>query len=259
MRRSKLIQSSPVHMKHTDSTLNTVKSGAKTSSLTIVIIIVVLATAGVIGIKNFWFTDTDKKNIAQDQLQKPNLEGVRELIEKVSKHISVNTVEEPTVATIQDADFLRAQNPSFYKEAQNDDRVLVWSDKAVLYSTAKDQLLYVLPTLSEGTIKASTATSSSSNNEESATIEVRNGTRTAGLARIMSEKVKESGLIVIQLGDAKLKNYNSSIIVKKDDKDFPKTLELLRSLISAKIETLPAGEKPSTADILLIVGSDFTP
>ncbi len=67
------------------------------------------------------------------------------LLERVSRLIIVPRGETPTVATVDDANAMRLQDPSFYRDAENGDRVLVWSDKAVLYSMSHDALLAVLP------------------------------------------------------------------------------------------------------------------
>ena len=72
-------------------------------------------------------------------------DDISTLIAKVARHIVIRTDEKPTVATIQDAQILRTQNPDFYKDAKNGDRLLIWSDKAVLYSTSQDKILSVLP------------------------------------------------------------------------------------------------------------------
>jgi len=72
-------------------------------------------------------------------------DDITTLIAKVGRHIVIKADEKPTVATIQDAGILRTQNPDFYKDAKNGDRLLIWSDKAVLYSTTQDKILSVLP------------------------------------------------------------------------------------------------------------------
>ncbi|MFH1621201.1 MAG: LytR C-terminal domain-containing protein [Patescibacteria group bacterium] len=262
MRRTKSTSSTNSRTENVEPIPGTVKGSTKNSPLVVVIIAVVLVTAVILGVKSLWLSNTGKSSFTQDQTQASTSEGIQALISMVAKHISVKTDEDPTVATIQDPDLLRTQNPVFYKEAENGDRLLVWSDKAVLYSVTKDRLLYVLPInlppAPESDTQVSTTTGNSSDNEqESATIEVRNGTLTAGLAKTVTDKLKKAGLNVLQPGDAKLKNYTSTIIVKNSDNVFSQTVSTLTSLTGGKLEALPEGEKVSTADILVIVGSDF--
>ena len=67
-----------------------------------------------------------------------DLEGVNE---RVARHIQVTDGETPSVATVQDADrFQYGQSGVLPLCFQNGDRLLVYSDKAVLYSTSQDKL-----------------------------------------------------------------------------------------------------------------------
>ncbi|MBU1348912.1 hypothetical protein KJ781_02490, partial [Patescibacteria group bacterium] len=69
---------------------------------------------------------------------------ITELVNRLSQQIPVPAGESPTVATIEDIDTLRSQNPEFYKEAENGDRLLVWSNTAILYSSKLEKVLNVL-------------------------------------------------------------------------------------------------------------------
>jgi hypothetical protein len=191
-----------------------------------------------------------------------------ELIYKVSHHILVNANETPTIATVQDPDMLRDRDPIFYKDAQVGDRLLIYSDKAILYSEARDLILAVLPAYvaqrstqppTNTTTSTSSATTTSQIPQEMAKIEVRNGTRTAGLARILADKLKALGLDVITSRDANVKNYQNTIISVMSDKPFPNTVKVLSDLLHAPIVPLPASEKNVKGDIVIIIGADYQP
>ncbi|MCD4756611.1 hypothetical protein K8R20_03285 [bacterium] len=53
--------------------------------------------------------------------------------------------ESPTIATIVDADALRGENELFYKDAQNDDKLIIFSDKAILFRESEDLIVNVAP------------------------------------------------------------------------------------------------------------------
>ncbi|MCD4811008.1 hypothetical protein K8R14_00140 [bacterium] len=53
--------------------------------------------------------------------------------------------ESPTIATIVDADALRGENELFYKDAQNDDKLIIFSDKAILFRESEDLVINVAP------------------------------------------------------------------------------------------------------------------
>ncbi len=67
------------------------------------------------------------------------------LLWRVSHMVLVPSDATPTVATVQDVDALRKENPAFYSEAQNGDRVIAWPTKIVLYSTSRDIVLVAMP------------------------------------------------------------------------------------------------------------------
>jgi hypothetical protein len=78
----------------------------------------------------------------EGQLQLAQQE-VQTLLEKVKKHILLPDGE-PVVATIQDAAALASQQ-AFYVNSQNDDKLIIYKDKAIIYSPARDLIVNVGP------------------------------------------------------------------------------------------------------------------
>lgn len=66
-------------------------------------------------------------------------EGVT-LEQKLSKLIWVDSTEKPSVATIVDSEKLKKTNPIFYENAEDGDKLVVYSNKAVIYRE-KDNLI----------------------------------------------------------------------------------------------------------------------
>lgn len=181
---------------------------------------------------------------------------VQALVARVAKHIVVKQDETPSVAVVQDADLLRKQNSVFYKDAQNGDRLLVWSDKAVLYSPSRDVILTVLSLNIPLPQNTNATQASSSTVTETATIEVRNGSGVSGLGKTVSAKLKENGLNVIKVGDA-AGGYERTLIVAVSAKSLPKTLAKIKADVKGTVGSLPAGEAATKADILIIVGKEY--
>lgn len=184
---------------------------------------------------------------------------VAAVIDRVRELVAVSTEEMPTVATVQDISVLRPQNPMLYRDAQNGDKLLVWSDKVVVFSAAKDRVLVAMP-INIGPETSQTAPSdarvaaASAVEEPRITIEVRNGTPTPGVARTLSEKLKSDGFQMLAPGDANNKTYTSTVIYNATGKTIPKTLEkLVAETGGTVVNTLP-GEGASKADLLIIVG-----
>lgn len=200
---------------------------------------------------------------------------VTTLIERVGRHILVNANESPTVATIQDAEMLRAKEPRLYKDAQVGDRLLVWSDKIVLYSESRDLVLAVLnlsaPAVGQNQDVAmasstqtqimpttSSTTAVKDTSEEKASIEVLNGTKTAGLAGALVKKLKASGFKVLSPRDTLKKDYPKTLIVHASKTPFPQTTERLLKIVQGQLASWPVGETLGTGDIVIIIGDDYT-
>lgn len=253
------------------------KTAGSRTAFFVLIIIVVVVTAGALMIGNKVKQRNSQQADAgrgaagqQDQVQagKPmEKSDIAALISRVSQLITVKPGEEPTVATVQDSEMLKTSNPVFYKDVENGDRLLVWSDKAVLYSVKQDRLLSVMPIVGEqpaagtatGTPAVNDVNSSTSTDGvvEKVSLEIRNGTKTAGLARSASESLKAKGYTVYGIGDAVGKEYSKTMIIKTSDNPSSATIASLQSLLQAEVVELPTGEVPGKSDILIIIGANY--
>lgn len=233
-------------------------NSGRISPLTIGIISVVVIAAIALGIKQTWFSGKGSEEQAESKkiaASAPN--DITDLISRVSKHIMVKQGETPTVATIQDINVLQQQNAAFYKDAQNGDRLLVWSDKAVLYSPTQDIILAVLP-ISLPASAVGQQPTNATNTAETATIEVRNGSGITGLAKTFAQTLTAAGMDVLPAAAANKSDYAKTVIVKLTDKALPQTLKDLETATkNAAVVEMPEGEKASKADFLVIVGADL--
>lgn len=68
-----------------------------------------------------------------------------QLKQKIGQYIQLPSDEEPTVATVVDADRVKGQ--SFFKDSQNGDKVLLFAKagKAILYRPGTDKVIEVAP------------------------------------------------------------------------------------------------------------------
>lgn len=232
-------------------------ASAKMNPFAIAVLVVVLIAAGGLLVKNTLAAKktAEKPAISDSAVPADDVQGI---IRRVAKHIKIKSDEVPTVATVQDPELLRKNNPSFYQYAQSGDRLLIWSDKAILYSPSEDILLAVMPvTLNQADAKTQPSTDQSPSKEQ-AVIEIRNGSGVTGLGKTLATKLKELKLEVLPPGDAKSKaGYPKTILMVKPGKDIPNTVKGLQELIGAEIVTaLPEDEPGLKGDILIILGSD---
>lgn len=124
---------------------------SKSSSKTVIMVMSLITLIAVAGF--VWsyanYTKTKNKLAAatdpntQQQLNKQEIES---LVAKISKHMILPAGEEPTVASVTDADALKKEQP-FYKDATNGDKLLVYmkEKKAIIYNVEMDLLVNVGP------------------------------------------------------------------------------------------------------------------
>lgn len=224
------------------------------------VMVIVLLAAGGLLVKNTLakqkVASNDKVNTASPEASAES--DVQQVVNRVAKHIKIKSGEVPTVATVQDADVLRQNNPAFYQYAKNGDRLLIWSDKAVLYSSSEDILLAVMPvTVSQAPTGEKSA--EAQGQKESASVEIRNASGVAGLGKTLATKLKSLGMDVLAPGDAKSKtDYTKSVIFVKPGVSIPNTVKVLQEQTGAAIvETLPADEAALKGDVLVILGLEY--
>lgn len=191
-----------------------------------------------------------------------------ELVARIQNHIVTKTNEQPTVAVVENPDTLQTTYPDLFAYAKVGDHLVVWSDKAVLYSASLDKLLAVVPIrpttaaavvstpATSTTAVATTSTTASVTEEGTPTVEVRNGTRTTGLAQRVSDMLKQADFSMTAVSTAR--PAEKTFIVVKTQGAFPVATQKLQQLVGGEIVAeLPVGEAPMKGDVLVILGPDY--
>ena len=223
--------------------------------LTLVVVLVVLLAATVLGIYRWQHRTVD--------LKAPSTENVslEETVKRIATHMVVNPKEVPVMLMVTDPEKMREANPWFYGHASVGDRVLLWTDQAVLYSFSKDRVLQVLPlnvptsTLSQLLESATPQTSSTPTSTASATttrmisVEIRNASGQPGAAKLAAKKLDPTQFQIVSVGDAR-RIQKTTLVVAAPSVD---TSSLL-SIFHATTGTTPIGEAETKADAIVFVG-----
>lgn len=212
---------------------------------------------------------------ANSEQQELNEEEVQVLLNKVAEHIVLPAEEEPTIATIVDAEKL-SQEQAFYSDVIDGDKVLIYmnAQKAIIYRESEDKLVNVGPIYTNQ--QANKEQENIDNNqeeildedaneeneevieqsEESLTIEIRNGSRTAGVAGNMQTELSVyDEFDVIDIGDAKVKSYEELYLIDLTEGNKEAQLQALADELAVEpIKEIPAGESESEAEVLIIIG-----
>jgi len=231
------------------------KKSGKIWKIIVLILVVIIIVAGVLFILQYQQT---KKQIdylsSPDSRKEMNEKDIERLLEKVRKHMLLPE-EEPMIATITDVEALK-KDQSFYKDAKNGDKVIIFSTKAILYDVENDIIVNVGPVYMKNQDQGQNTNpeEEEENKTEVLTIEVRNGSMVVGSARALGDNLDAmEEYEVITVDNAVNSEYAQTVIINLSDKDVS---ALEKEIGVTAITTLPADEVDSRADVLIIIGND---
>lgn len=208
----------------------------------------------------YWFMDTRSiQGVKQLDAAQIN-ELVRVVGERVvlPEPLDVATVR---VATVQDAEAIK-KSSQFFKEAQNGDQVIIFPTKIVLFRPSQNLVVNISAPSGVQENKEEIPNPTAENTEPSQdtatqkvlTIEIRNGSGKSGLASVFKAKFNDLDMFdVAKVGNAAKDSYEKTLIINKDDHN----ISNLSNIVTGTVQKdLPAGETPSLADIVIILGKD---
>jgi len=185
---------------------------------------------------------------AQQDAAKKELQA---LVDRVKKLVVLPEGEDPTIATITDAAGLAKEQP-FYKDAHNGDKLLVYmqAKKAFIYDPSRNILVNVGPIYMDNSGQQTAA-------QSTLNVEVRNGSSKAGEGTTVSDEIKKlTGFTVVSVANAVKNDYQGNILVDQTDGSKSAMVNALKTKYNATVvSVLPAGEKATSAEVLLIVGN----
>lgn len=114
----------------------------------------------------------------------------------------------------------------------------------------------IVPSTSPSVSPTSSASPSSTPSPSSVTIEVRNGTATTGLAGKTATKLKALGYKVIATGNASSKAITKTTVYAPKATQSDDAQKIASALNASSATSFPSSEAKTTADILVILGSD---
>ncbi len=177
-------------------------------------------------------------------------EDIAGLVTRIRAHVPVNVNETPLVAIVTDVDSAKQQSPAFYKKAENGDRLIVWSDQAILYSPSRDEVESVL-TFQAGALPIPSVVSA-----EKATVEIRNGSGSEGNTSLLAEKLRSQGLTISTITTTKIRVYPTTLVMNTGSRVLKASSQVLAGYGTAIASSTASGEAPSASDFLIILGKN---
>ncbi len=245
----------PVRTKH----FITLPQFTRTHFFIIVGIILLLGIAAAPGY--YFYTEYQKAQLKLTNPTKAAQMEVEETIQKIKKHILLPEGETPSFATVSDVSKLQSQD--FFKQAQNGDKVLIYSKakKAILYRPATDLIIEVSPLEIAEAVNPTPAEARVSTTPAPIVpvkVTILNGTGTVGLGGKVETEMKKAidALEVVDVLNAEKNDYARTLIIplNKRGQDVAKDIA---KVMNGEVTNLPNTEKaPEGVDILVIAGRD---
>jgi flagellar basal body-associated protein FliL len=225
-------------------------------TMLITLVVVLLAALGGLG-----FLYMKEKNKEDSPTQEAS-EEAQQILEDVGKLILLPEDEEPTIATIKDIEALKAENAEFYKNAQNGDKILIYTQRAIIYDSDENRIINVAPIIRQPTPEAvEPDTESTTTDEETPlTIELRNGSTTGGVTNTYEEQINNNlgeDYSVTEKGNATMGGVYTGVVIYDLTGGAKSTLvQALADELGAIVETeFPSGERDGSADVVVIIGN----
>ena len=240
-----------------------IKDGLSKLSNKKILIPAVLVLIIILGVSGFFITNGNLGSIlGVTSNQKQDTEKVMNQIEKL---IELPKNETPILATVSDA--TKLSNESFYQNAQNGDRVLVFknSKMAILYRPSKNKIIKVgavaVVEPKQGSTSAKPTGQAPKGTSTTPTpallkVVIYNATKTPGLAKTTGDNLESKYQNMEVMGTANATgDYTKTLIVDLSGKNKSAAQTLAKEL-NGEIGSLPEGESKPNADILIIVASE---
>lgn len=214
----------------------------------------ILAFAGLISVSYYFYAQYQR---TQKLLQNPTeatKEETRFILGQVGKLMDLPTGEDPTIATILDAEKLKDQ--AFFAKAKNGDKVILFTNarKAILFRPDTNRVIDFAP--------INIGTPSAQQNAAPVTVALYNGTETIGLTGSFEKQLRGTvtNVQIVSKGNAKKTDYAKTLVIDLTGGK-PDLAKQMAELIKGEVSKLPEGEvKPAeTADLLVILGKNSLP
>lgn len=215
--------------------------GSSKSKAVFIILAIIATVALAYTFYSYYNLKLDMQRMTSPEAQQAYMQKeIQVVVDKVAKHMILPQNQDPIIATIVDAEAL-AQEQAFYEGATDGDKLLIYSEKAILYNPVEDMIINVGPVSMEGTVVP-----------QFVNVDIRNGSSTAGKAQNFAQSMESLGFKIVNVGNAAHSNYDTTYMVNLSGKDMS-ALEQQFGLTATT--TLPAGEEPSEADLVMILGN----
>jgi len=109
-----------------------------------IVILVVLAALVLVALAAVMYFKPEKASLS-DTASVTTEEQAKTTVSKIKQILLVEGTEDPAVAEIKDVETVKKSNPEFYKNADNGDKLVVYSYRAIIFRESANQIINVAP------------------------------------------------------------------------------------------------------------------
>ena len=225
-------------------------SGKK--SLKIPIIVISIIVVGAILLAGYAFLANKgyikafqmaRQYVKQTELSKED----KVVLEQLKKIMVLPEDASPTIAVITNIDQLKKDQPGFFTDAKNGDRLIIYPTQAIVFDAGANKIIKV------GPVQMNQAQATA----QPANFAVYNGSGDENKAKDVESKLTKafSNAVVKVSENASKSDYEKTIIVDLVGNNTQ--IDAIAKAIGAEVSTLPEGEKkPDGVIALIIVGKE---
>jgi hypothetical protein len=210
--------------------------------LWVIFALIVLSAITCVVLQKTGYVDVLKMAYQIKQQQQLSAED-KLVLEQLKKLILLPDDVTPTMAVITDVEALKKAQPGFFTNAKNDDRLIIYPDKAILFDVKANKIIQVGPVQFTQAASLKFAIYNGTNN----------GQAVENYQKKLLAAVKDAQ--VISTGNA-VGVYDNTMIIDITGKN-KDSYQAIADALGATVSGLPIKEKaPAGVDFLIIVGSN---
>jgi len=168
----------------------------------------------------------------------------KQILAQLKKIILLPDDVTPNMALITDAATLRKSQPTFFANAVNGQRLIIYPDQAIIFDAKANKIIKVGPVQIAQTQPVNFAIYNSLKDDPT-------NAKTAEMEAII-KKAFNNATVTVKANSANF-DYPQTLVIDLVGKNAD--IDRIAQAVGGKVSTLPAGEKkPAGADVLVIIG-----
>lgn len=246
------------------------KKSGKAKWLIGLLLVVIIALVGATGYMYWEFRQAKieiDKALNPAEMQQATLDKILNDLRSIVSNLPD---EEPSVASIIDVEKLREQNPEFYRDAKDGYKLVVYTDRAIIFDDINKKVVNMIPLQQDPNQQAQQEEQQAQQEDQSPdeeesdaiTISLLNGTTQEGVTSSLADEIEEVAIegVEFSVGSRKIASktdYQKSTIYDVNG-EYTEQMEGLANEFGFQYRTgTPESEDEVNTDFVIVIGKDY--